>query len=113
VILKNSQHVDAAWQWILFLLDHPEAAGSMLPPRPSQYRGDAYAARAGKDVAAVARQLPRELYVWDARLNDPVLGGTAVAFLAAVEAVFQGQADAETALANAQAQAEALFSQQR
>jgi ABC-type glycerol-3-phosphate transport system substrate-binding protein len=108
-ILRISKQPDVAWQWIRFLLDHPEAAGPILPPRPSQYRAKTFAALAGADAAATARNLPSTLYVWGAGLSDPVLGGIVQAYLDAVEQVVRGETDAETALGNAQVKAEAIF----
>ncbi len=108
-IPKASQHVDAAWQWIQFLLAHPEAAGTLLPAQPAQYRLKSFAPQAGQEGIAVARSLPSTLFVWGNNLEDPLLGGVAQAYLDAVEQVVQGQTDAETALNNAQARAEAVF----
>jgi len=108
-ISKTSQHVDAAWQWIQFLLAHPEATSTLLPAQPAQYRLKSFAPQAGQEGIAVARNLPATLFVWGNNLADPVLGGVAQAYLDAVEQVVLGKMDAETALNNAQAKAETIF----
>jgi len=108
-ILKNSQHVSAAWQWIQFMLAHPEAAEPLLPPEPAQYRAKAFEAQVGKEVAAIATRLPDKLYVWSANLDNPLLSRVAQAYLDAVARVVLSQTDAESALNNAQAQAAAVF----
>jgi ABC-type glycerol-3-phosphate transport system substrate-binding protein len=106
VILKDSKHADTVWKWLLFLLDQQDAAKPMLPARVSQYRSGA---GAGQEAAAVGAKLPSQIFVWDNRLQTSKLGGSAAAFIAAVEEVLSGAADPAAALTTAQAKAEALF----
>jgi multiple sugar transport system substrate-binding protein len=107
-ILAQSEHRREAWEWVRFLLDHQEAAGLMLPPLQSQARSTQYADRVGKDVAAVARQLPAEAIIMPTD-PDPAMGRVMELYLEAVARVIKGDVDAETALNEAQDQAEALF----
>jgi ABC-type glycerol-3-phosphate transport system substrate-binding protein len=108
-ILRTSQQPNVAWQWVRFLLDHPTAAGPMLPPRPSQYQAPSFATQAGDRAAVVARNLPARLYVWGPGLNDVVVGGVLQAYLDAVTQVVRGETDAKTALDIAQGKAEAIL----
>ena len=108
-ILRTTEHAGVAWQWIQFLLDRPEAAGPILPPRASQYGQKTFEAQAGEEAAAVARNLPPTLFVWGAGLDDPALGGTVQAYLDAVDQVVRGGLAVDSALDEAQTRAEAAF----
>ncbi len=108
-ILAQSKHRKEAWDWIRFLLDHQEAAGLMVPPLQSQAHSKEYVARVGEEVAEVARRLPPDAIIFPAAA-DPVLGQTVELYLGAIAQVIKGDMDVETALSEAQVQAEALFS---
>ncbi|MCD6290623.1 MAG: extracellular solute-binding protein [Anaerolineae bacterium] len=107
-ILSQSQHRQEAWQWIRFLLDHQEAAGQMEPPLRSQVNSREYKTRVGEDVAAIARGLTKHMFYMPVN-PPPPLEQVVNLYLTAVQKVVQGDVDAETALADAQAQAETLF----
>jgi ABC-type glycerol-3-phosphate transport system substrate-binding protein len=107
-ILEQSKHRKEAWDWVRFLLDHQEAAGFMLPPFQSQTISSEYAGRVGKDVAAVARLLSTTAIVLPAGA-DPILEQSIALYVGAIDKVLSGEMDVETALNDAQVQAEALF----
>jgi multiple sugar transport system substrate-binding protein len=109
-ILKDSKHPDAAWQWILFLLDHPEAAGAQLPLRTSQFTKE-FGTRAGDDALAVGRSLSRSVLVSYNWQTDSLVSEVGRLYLDAVDHILAGEADVGSALAAAQFQAQALFSQ--
>ncbi len=108
-ILRNSQKATAAWQWIKFLIDQPEAATPLLAPRTSQLTAQTYAALVDKETLRIARNLPDRLFIWDSSLETSAIGSAVAAYLQAVEQVANGDLDAEAALGEAQVQAEALF----
>lgn len=107
-ILAQSKHRQQAWEWVRFLLDHPEAAGLMLPPLPSQARSPEYVTRVGEEVAAVARRLPSEAMILPTA-TDPVLAQTVELYLNAVAQALTGDISVEVVLNEAQIQAERLF----
>ena len=107
-ILAQSRHSEEAWNWIRFLLDYEEAAGMLMPPRRSQVDSEGYARRVGHQVAEVARQLPDIIEVVGI-LEDPVVSEVVGLYLEAAAQVVTGNADAETALREAQKTAQALF----
>jgi hypothetical protein len=92
-----------------FLLDHQEAAEMMVPPLKSQVNSTQYGERVGKDVAAVARQLPSSNAIVLPGDLDPRLDKVVQLYLGAVKAAIKGGVGTETALNEAQVQAEALF----
>ncbi len=108
-ILRNSQKAMAAWQWIKFLIDQPEAATPLLAPRTSQLASQTYTVHVDKETLRIARSLPDRLFIWDSTLETSAIGGTVAAYLQAVEKVVNGDLDTEAALGEAQMQAEALF----
>jgi ABC-type glycerol-3-phosphate transport system substrate-binding protein len=110
-LLTKSKHRREAWEWMRFLLDHQEAAGMMMPPLNSQIDSTQYAGRAGRDVAAVARQLTANAILLPGDL-DPRLEKVIQLYMAAVKRAVKGDADPQTALEEAQVQAEALFATQ-
>jgi ABC-type glycerol-3-phosphate transport system substrate-binding protein len=110
-LLTKSQHRREAWEWMRFLLDHQEAAGMMMPPLNSQIDSTQYAGRVGQDVAAVARRLTANAILLPGNI-DPRLYQVMGLFLGAVKQAVKGDTDAETALKEAQVQAEALFATQ-
>ncbi len=57
-VLRSAAHPQEAWLWLTFLLDHEEAAGTLMPPRSSHIKSQAFANRVTSDMAAVARSLP-------------------------------------------------------
>ncbi len=110
-LLTKSKHRREAWDWMRFLLDRQGAAGMMLPPLKSQVNSTQYADRVGKDVAAVARQLTANAILLPGDL-DPRLEQVVQLYMGAAKRAVKGDVDAETALDEAQVQAEALFAAQ-
>jgi multiple sugar transport system substrate-binding protein len=110
-LLTKSKHRREAWEWMRFLLDRQEAAGMMMPPLNSQIDSTQYAGRVGQDVAAVARRLTANAILLPGNI-DPRLYQVMGLFLGAVKQAVKGDTDAETALKEAQVQAEALFATQ-
>ena len=111
-LLAKSKHRREAWEWMRFLLDRQEAAGMMLPPLKSQVNSTQYAERVGKDVAAVARRLTANTVLLLPGDLDSRLDKVIQFYLGAVKQAVKGDADVETALDEAQVQAEALFAAQ-
>jgi hypothetical protein len=83
----------------------------MLPPLKAQVNSAQYAERVGKDVAAVARQLTANAILLPGEL-DPRLEQVVQLYMGAAKRAVKGDADAETALNEAQVQAKALFAAQ-
>ncbi len=110
-LLTKSKHRREGWEWMRFLLDRQEAAGTMLPPLKSQVSSTQYAGRVGKDVATVARRLTANTILLPGD-PDPRLEKVVGLYMGAVKRAVKGDTDAETALNEAQVQAEALFATQ-
>jgi ABC-type glycerol-3-phosphate transport system substrate-binding protein len=109
-MLRQAEHPQEAWLWLSFLLEHEEAAGAQMPPRRSQIESQAFANRVTPDVVAVARSLPTNTLI--VGIGSPQnLGSVVSVYLKAVDQVVRGQADAKTALSDAQASALLLFAQ--
>lgn len=109
-IFSESEHHDEAYQWIRFLMEHESASGALIPPLRSLVNSEAYAARSPAAVVAVARTLPSQTIIFTLdMLRDQRMLGTIGLFGEAVQQVFTGQADPQTALDGAQQQAEGLF----
>jgi ABC-type glycerol-3-phosphate transport system substrate-binding protein len=105
-IMANSHNATAAWKWISFLLERPEAVGVMVPPLVSQINSTAFEKKAGADIAAVARSLPAHITVFSTSMGENSLLGTAFnLYNKAVNAVMAGEMDAATALEMAQKEA--------
>ncbi len=110
-LLAKSKHRREAWEWMRFLMERQEAAGMMMPPLNSQVNSTQYGERAGKEVAAVARQLADNPILLPGNI-DPRLNQVVQLFIGAVKQAVKGDTDAETALREAQVQAKALFATQ-
>jgi multiple sugar transport system substrate-binding protein len=110
-LLTKSKHRREAWEWMRFLMERQEAAGMMMPPLSSQINSTQYADRASKDVATVARQLAANAILLPGNI-DPRLDQVVQLFIGAVKRAVKGDTDPETALKEAQVQAEALFATQ-
>jgi ABC-type glycerol-3-phosphate transport system substrate-binding protein len=107
-ISSKTKNAKLAWDWIAFLLDHPESSGAMIPPRISQVKSEAYQNSIGKDAAAVATNLPSKVVVFSQRMGDyRLLYGAFQTYIGAIQDVIDGQVDAHQALDNAQKQVEA------
>ncbi len=108
-IPRSSPHPREAWLWLMFLVEHEQAAGVHVPPRTSQIQSDAFAGRVTPDVAAVARALPATTITSLGSAQS--LGALAELYLGAVAQTLQGTTDVRTALTIAQQKAAPLFGQ--
>jgi hypothetical protein len=109
-ILRQTQHPAETWQWILFLLNHQEAAGAQIPARRSLIASQAFADRVAADALGVARNLPDNVFV----LSGSTLQNAESVFsvyMQAVDAIVREKADIKSTLAAAQKKAAASFGQ--
>jgi ABC-type glycerol-3-phosphate transport system substrate-binding protein len=98
-ISAKARNALAAWDWINYLIGQPEAAGTMIPPRLSQVQAETFQKSAGMDAAAVANNLPAKIVVFSQNLGDyQLLRQAFESYNGVINAVIQGQADAQTAL---------------
>jgi ABC-type glycerol-3-phosphate transport system substrate-binding protein len=109
-IFRQSKHGDEAWMWIEYLVDHQEPSGMLAPPLRSQIQSDAFARRVSPDVLLTARSLQGNLIMLGASIPQGA-GSIFSIYLAAVDQVVRGQADAKSALAAAQTKAALVFAQ--
>jgi multiple sugar transport system substrate-binding protein len=109
-ILAKSEHPEEAWQWIRYLMEQQSASGSQIPPLKAQIDSEEYATRADKGTLAVARSLPPQMVVLGLEMSrNQRFGKVLELFAQAAEQVFDGKKDAQTALDEAQQQAENIF----
>jgi ABC-type glycerol-3-phosphate transport system substrate-binding protein len=107
-ISSQTHNAKLAWEWIAFLLERPESASGMIPPRISQVKSEAFQTSIGKDAAAVANSLPARVVVFSQRMGDYRLLRPAFEnYTNAIQAIIAGQADAQSALDWAQQQVDA------
>ncbi len=110
-ITQSSPNSETAWHWISFLIERQEASLEQIPPLIWQIESDEYAQRASPDVLTVAQRLPRNMpFLSLSFLNDPRMGEISNRFQDAVRQVVVENADVQTALDEAQQQAEEIFS---
>ncbi|HEX9018438.1 MAG TPA: extracellular solute-binding protein [Anaerolineaceae bacterium] len=109
-ILSKTQHPEETLQWITFLMQQQSASGNLIPPMKSLVNSSDYAARAPKQVVAVARSLPPKTVVlgMDIYRNDR-FGKVIQLVSQAASNVIKGDGTAQSALDDAQQQAELLF----
>jgi multiple sugar transport system substrate-binding protein len=107
-ISTETQHIDASWQWILFLSQ--QMTYRLMPARQSLAESAAYEQKVGEEIAAVAR----------ASLNSAVLvppstGADLAAamemFGPAIDEVVNERASAQEAMSHAQQEAETMVEQ--
>ncbi len=104
---RNSQ---AAWQWLRFLMEQPAAAGSLIPPLKTQVLAPGNPNHIPADVLAIANHLPDAMTLIPLKfMGDPAVIQIYQAFFTAQEKVFKGQADAQSALNDAQHQVEGVM----
>jgi ABC-type glycerol-3-phosphate transport system substrate-binding protein len=109
-ILAKSEHPEEAYQWMRFLLEQESASGKLIPPLHSAIESAAYAARTPPGIVSVAQTLPAQTVIFSLdMLSDQRMGQTIELFSGSAQSVFNDLADPQTALDNAQQQAEALF----
>ena len=99
-MLRSAAHPQEAWLWLMFLLDHEEAAGTQMPPRTSQVKSDAFAARVTPDIVTVARSLLGTPFISIGSTQS--LGSLLAIYVQAVNQIVRGEADAKRALSAAQ-----------
>jgi len=110
-ITRYSPNPEAAWNWINFIVQRQEASFRLIPPLTWQIDSDEYAQRASPDVLAVAHSLPMDLPFFSlSYINDPRVPEISNVFQEAVRQVVVDNADVQTALDEAQKQAEEIFS---
>jgi len=109
-VLAKSEHPEQAWEWIKFLMEQQSASGALIPPLRSQIDSPEYATRADKATLSVARSLPPQMVVMGLEMyRNERFGRVLELFVQAATQVFNGEKDAQTALDEAQRQAEAIF----
>jgi ABC-type glycerol-3-phosphate transport system substrate-binding protein len=111
-IPRASQHAEAAWQWIMFLMDYQEASVSQIPPRISLVESEGFAGRVSPDMLAIAKAFPKEdvYFTLQYMANAPSDAPVTSLFIEAVQKVVKDGIDPRIALTEAQAQAEQVFS---
>jgi ABC-type glycerol-3-phosphate transport system substrate-binding protein len=109
-ITRNSPNPELAWQWISFLVQHQEAALTQIPPMIPQIDADEYAERVSPDVLTVARHLPLDLsFLGLDYISDPRTVEISELFTRTVRQSIEDQSDIQSALHEAQKQAEEIF----
>jgi len=109
-ITKASQHPQEAWQWLSFVSGRQEASMGQLPPITSQLESAEFRDRVGDNVAAVAGTLSRDTIFFGLDFMAGESAGEVFnLFSEAVTRVVKGEADAQSALDQAQEQALQLF----
>lgn len=109
-IVKNSPNPQETWQWISFLVGQQSASGTEIPPLQSQIASEDFAKRVSPDRLAIARGLSRDTVILGiSTLQSTTMEQITQLFSEAVDKVMAGTADAQSALDDAQRQAEALF----
>jgi len=109
-IIKNSPNPQETWQWITFLVGQQTAAGTEIPPLRSQIASEAFAQRVSPDRLAIARGLSSDTVILGvSTMQSTIMQQITGLFINAVEKVMAGTADPQSALDDAQTQAEAIF----
>ncbi len=110
-ITKYSPNPEAAWLWINYLLERQDASLNLIPPLTWQIDSDEYALRAAPDTLAVAQRLPADMpFLSLSFLQDPRTSDVSNLFQEAARRVVLENVDVQTALDEAQTQAEEIFS---
>jgi ABC-type glycerol-3-phosphate transport system substrate-binding protein len=110
-ITRNSPNPELAWRWISFLTQHQEASLTQIPPMIPHIDSDEYAQRASPDVLTVARGLPIDLAFFNLDyISDPRTVEIFNLFTQTVRRIIEDKADVQSALDEAQKQAEEIFS---
>lgn len=107
-ISAQSEHPDAAWEWVAFLSKEGWVSGWRAPVRRSIVESDAYAGRVGEEAAWVVRaSLESAGFVsGDARNAASDFQEDMMVFFEAIQEIMAGRATPDQALAEAQEQAE-------
>ncbi len=109
-ITAGSKNPQAAWQWLMFLVQSPQAAGRLIPPLKTRVLAEGNPSGLPADVLAVANHLPARLVPisMETFRNQSEMAVWNTFFDAATE-VFKGRADAQSALNHAQRLAQQEF----
>jgi len=107
-ISAHTQQREACWRWVSFLSQQPPSR--LAPARKSILESDAYEQKAGKEVAAAARDSLGNAVMISPRLAtfSEVIEET---FFPAIDAILEESATPEEALTAAQGEAEYLLEQ--
>jgi ABC-type glycerol-3-phosphate transport system substrate-binding protein len=109
-ILKQTEHPNEAWLWIRYLMENQLAAGVLIPPVRKAASSGEYTARVSAATAAVASSLPDPLIMLGLEMyRDSRFGQVLELYNQAAGQVMQGKADPQTALDEAQMEAEERF----
>jgi multiple sugar transport system substrate-binding protein len=109
-ISRASEHADEAFLWASFLMQQQSASGRLIPPMKQALNTPEYAARAAQSVVNVARSLPEQTVILGIEMaRNQRFGNVLEYFAAASQKVIEGEASAQTALDEAQLQAEQSF----
>ena len=109
-VIATSAHPEEAYQWISFLMQQQEASGSLVPPLRALASAAEYTARVSTGTAGVAQSIgDRTVMLGLEMYRDARLGNVIELYTRAAEQVMIEQIDAQTALDQAQSEAEEQF----
>ncbi len=109
-VIATSAHSEESYQWISFLMQRQEASGAMVPPMQALARSPEYTARVSTGTAGVAQSLGDHTVLLGLEMyRDARMGSVIALYARAAEQVMLEQIDAQTALDQAQLEAEANF----
>jgi len=109
-LTKASNRSNEAWEWMSFLAQHQEASSVQIPPLSSQIASDEFAKRVSPDALAIARGLKHDLqFATLDEIGQPLQNQVGALYLQAIKDVIAGKSDVQSALDDAQRQAEDIF----
>lgn len=109
-VIAASAHPEEAYQWITFLMQQQEASGSLIPPVQALATDPEYTARVSTGAAGVAQSIGDHTVMLGLEMyRDSRMGPVIELYARAAEQVMMEQVDAQTALDQAQIEAEARF----
>jgi ABC-type glycerol-3-phosphate transport system substrate-binding protein len=109
-ILKSTEHANEAWLWIRYLMENQQASGVLIPPIRKAAGSAEYKSRVNAATADVASSLPDQLIILGLEMyRDSRFEQVLDLYNQAANQVMQGEADPQTALDQAQMEAEERF----
>jgi ABC-type glycerol-3-phosphate transport system substrate-binding protein len=109
-ILAKSEHPEAAFEWIRFLMEHDAASGRQIPPLKTLIDSQRYAARVSKPTLTVAKSLESGILPFSLEnMRDNRFGEMFNIYSDAVIQVMERKANARQALEEAQLKADQIY----